>query len=71
VCLIAYDSEVISAGHQPSYVTQLVAEVTASYEQIKQRLPDKLRDVQVHVFLVPVECAISLANSFESHLNGK
>lgn len=69
--MIAYDSEVIGAGDQPSYVTKLVAEVTASYEQIKRRLPNNLSEVQVHVFLVPVECAISLANSFESHLNGK
>lgn len=69
--LIAYDSGVISAGGQPGYVTELIAEVTVSYERIKRQLPNKLRDVQVHVFLVPVECAVSLANSFESHLNGK
>ena len=64
--LIAYDSAVLGAGDQPDYVAHLVTEVTASYETIKVRLPGTLRDAQIHIFLIPVECAVSLATSFEA-----
>lgn len=69
--LIAYDSAVIGRGDQPGYVGNLVTEVTESYEQLKTRLPDALRDAQINIFLIPVECAVSLATSFESYINGR
>jgi hypothetical protein len=69
--LIAYDSAVIAAGDQTGYVDELKKEVTSSYEAIKAQLSQNLKNAQVHVFLVPVECAASLAKSFEGVLHGK
>lgn len=69
--LLAYDSAVIAAGNKPGYVESLIAEVTASYHRTMALLPTALNDAQVHFFLIPVQCAVSLASSFEKHLNGQ
>lgn len=68
--LLAYDSAVIAVGDRPGYVKDLIVEVTASYHRAMAVLPDVLKAAKVHFFLVPVECAASLALSFEKQLNG-
>lgn len=69
--LIAYDSMVIGGGDQTDYVSKLIAEVKTSYEQLKSRLHLNLRDAHISIFLIPVECAVSMTVSFERYLNGK
>lgn len=66
--LIAYDSAVLSAGFDAGYVAKLKGEAEAAYLAVKSNLPAALRDIQIHVFLVPVECAKSLTASFGSAL---
>lgn len=66
--LIAYDSATLSPGFAPDYVERLRVEVEAEYARIKARLGRELDRVEVAMFLVPVECADTLAVEFEKRL---
>lgn len=66
--LIAYDSATLSPGFDPEYVKQLREEVELEYERIKTRLGRELDKVEVALFLVPVECADTLATEFEKRM---
>jgi len=66
--LIAYDSATLSPGFDPEYVTQLREEVEVEYERIKMRLGRELDKVEVAMFLVPIECADTLASEFEKRV---
>lgn len=66
--LIAYDSATLSPGFDPEYVKQLREEVELEYERIKTRLGRELDKVEVALFLVPVECADTLAAEFEKRI---
>jgi hypothetical protein len=66
--LIAYDSATLSPGFDPGYVKQLREEVELEYERVKARLGRELDKVEVALFLVPIECADTLASEFEKRL---
>lgn len=66
--LIAYDSATLSPGFDPGYVKRLRDEVDAEYARIKTQLGHELDRVEVAIFLVPVECADTLATEFEKRL---
>ena len=66
--LVAYDSATLGAGFDETYLTLLRQEVRDEYNRIKARIGDELRDVEVSLFLVPVECAATLARTFEARL---
>ncbi|WP_404334698.1 dsDNA nuclease domain-containing protein [Sphingomonas sp. MMS12-HWE2-04] len=69
--LVAYDSATLKAGFDDDYVEQLKAEVHGEYERIKARMGIELRDVEVSIFLVPVECAATLATDFETDIRSR
>jgi hypothetical protein len=64
--LIGYDSKVLSSGYSNGYQKKLVQEVVAAYEGIKPRLPEALKAVKVHVFLIPIECVKTLTDQFSA-----
>ncbi|WP_343061258.1 dsDNA nuclease domain-containing protein [Novosphingobium flavum] len=66
--LIAYDSATLSPGFAPGYVERLRKEVDVEYARIKTQLGHELDRVEVAMFLVPVECADTLAIEFEKRL---
>lgn len=66
--LIAYDSATLSPGFDPGYVERLREEVDVEYARIKTQLGHELDRVEVAMFLVPVECADTLAVEFEKRL---
>jgi hypothetical protein len=58
----------LSPGFDPGYVKQLREEVELEYERVKARLGRELDKVEVALFLVPIECADTLASEFEKRL---
>lgn len=66
--LVAYDSATLGAGFDAAYLEKLKAEVEKEYERIKALLGEELETVQISLFLVPVECADTLAKEFEAKL---
>lgn len=66
--LVAYDSATLGVGFDEDYVKGLKVEVQDEYERIKTRIGAELNDVEVSLFLIPVECAATLAGDFESEL---
>lgn len=68
--LIAYDSDVVGCGESSDYVENLICEVDARYTKMKSALPENMQDVEVCIFLIPVECVVALAASFKGHLDG-
>lgn len=66
--LVAYDSATLSKGFEAAYLGKLKAEVEKEYERIKALLGEELASVQISLFLVPVECADTLAKEFETKL---
>ena len=68
--LVAYDSETLNAGFSPDYLVGLQKEVETEYQKIVQKIGEELKSVQISLFLVPVECAETLAVDFEKKLRG-
>lgn len=67
--LVAYDSEVLSHGFEPTYLAKLVDEVTAAYDALKEKLVGPpFEKVEIALFLIPVECAATLAAEFGKQL---
>lgn len=66
--LVAYDSATLGAGFDTDYLENLKEEVESEYARIKVLLGDELTSVQIALFLVPVECAATLAQDFEKKL---
>jgi hypothetical protein len=64
--LIGYDSKALSGGHADGYQKRLVDEVLAAYHGLKPRLPQALKAVKVHVFLIPIECVKTLTDQFSA-----
>jgi hypothetical protein len=64
--LVGYDSKVLSGGYADGYQRKLVEEVVAAYEGLKPRLPEALKAVKVHVFLIPIECVKTLTDQFSA-----
>ncbi len=64
--LIAYESAVLGVGHSTDYQEKLTAEVEAHAKTLLSALPVSLNEVQVHVFLVPVENLHALSTQFAS-----
>lgn len=63
--LIAYDSDVLSSGFTDEYVKHLRDEAEDIYEAVKEDVALEFRDINIHIFLVPVECADTLARTFD------
>lgn len=66
--LIAYDSDVLSAGFADDYVGQLRDESEALYDAVKTGFASEFLDIKIHIFLVPVECAETLTRTFDTAL---
>ncbi|HEY0597286.1 HamA C-terminal domain-containing protein [Sphingopyxis sp.] len=66
--LVAYDSAVLGEGYSDDYVAQLQTEVAAEYARLKAELGTELDERQIAIFLVPVECAATLAGEFDRRL---
>lgn len=66
--LVAYDSTTLGSGFEDAYLDKLRAEVETEYARIKEILGEELASVQISLFLVPVECADTLAQKFEETL---
>lgn len=66
--LIAYDSEVLSNGFTDEYVDHLRNEAELMYEAVKAGVSPDFRDIKIHIFLVPVECAGTLERTFDAAL---
>ncbi|MBB4610945.1 Hachiman antiphage defense system protein HamA [Sphingomonas yabuuchiae] len=66
--LVAYDSATLSAGFETGYLTKLKVEVENEYGRIKALLGEELDSVRISLFLVPIECADTLADEFETKL---
>lgn len=66
--LLAYDSEILAQGFDTEYEDKLRNEAISAYEDIKSRLGHELREVRVHIFLVPVECAATLVATVDQKL---
>ncbi|MBE1527910.1 hypothetical protein GGC65_002366 [Sphingopyxis sp. OAS728] len=66
--LVAYDSATLGSGFDAGYLDSLKEEVAMEYARIKALLGDELASVQISLFLVPVECADTLALDFEQKL---
>jgi len=66
--LVAYDSETLGAGFDPNYLETLKDEVEKEYARIKALMSSDLDSVQISLFLVPVDCADTLAQDFEKKL---
>ncbi|MBB2713318.1 dsDNA nuclease domain-containing protein [Rhizobium sophoriradicis] len=62
--LIAYESAVLGAGHSADYQQKLKLEVEERANSLLEALPDSLVEVQVHVFLVPVQNLNALIEQF-------
>ena len=68
--LVAYDSDIIRGGFSDNYVDHLRSETVQKYSAIKAHLPASLTDVQIHVFLIPVENPTLLLETFGRRLRG-
>jgi hypothetical protein len=66
--LIAYDSDVLSAGFTDDYVSQLRNEAEALYEAVKIGFASEFLNIKIHIFLVPIECADTLTRTFDAAL---
>lgn len=66
--LIAYDSATLGRGFSADYLEGLRAEAEGIYEKLKAELHVDFGDVRIHIFLIPVECAATLARAFETAL---
>jgi hypothetical protein len=64
--LIGYDSKVLGGGYADEYQKKLIEEVQAAYTALKPRLPEAVKSVRVHVFLIPIECVKTLTEQFSS-----
>ncbi|MBP1806875.1 hypothetical protein J2Z33_002742 [Rubellimicrobium aerolatum] len=69
--LVAYDSTTLQSGFNAVYVNLLQREVEDEYVRIKNQIGDELSGIQVSIFLVPIECATTLARDFEKQLRGQ
>lgn len=69
--LLAYDSDVIRNGFCDEYLASLRDEVIAEYENIKSSTTPALADIQIHVFLIPVENPAGFITDFGNHLRGR
>lgn len=64
--LLAYDSETLAGGYLSDYLAKLKTEVTQHYNALASKLPSKIKQVKVVVFLVPIESIQQLVQKFES-----
>ena len=69
--LIAYDSDVLSQGFTEDYIDHLRIEADGVYEGVKESVSSDFRDIRVHIFLVPLECADALTQTFDAALRQK
>jgi hypothetical protein len=66
--LIVYESAVLGQGHIENYRETLVDEVTRISASLTESLPEEIREVRFHLFLVPVEHASTLLQHFSEAL---
>lgn len=69
--LIAYESDVLSGGFSEAYVEGLREEAEGIYDSMKAGLDSEFRDIKIHIFLIPVECAETLMSTFDATLRGR
>lgn len=69
--LVAYDSAILAGGFSDNYLEGLRAEAESIYADLKNGLQTDFRDIRIHIFLIPVECADTLARTFGSALGAR
>lgn len=67
--LFVYDSGVLAPGFSEDYKERLTKEIHSAYSTIRDALPQSLREVKVHIFLVPVESFARLKQQFSAQLD--
>lgn len=71
VCLlVGYDSSVLGGGFTDDYREKLIVEVAARYDAAKAKLSGALAPLNVHIFLIPIECVQTLAKNFFTAIEG-
>lgn len=63
--LVIYDSKVLGGGHCDDYRARLVAELTQFANSYHSQLPASVDEIQIHLFLIPVESLDRLKRDFE------
>lgn len=66
--LVAYDSRTLNSGFSPEYLDKLKIEVEDEYKRIKAKIGNGLKSIKISLFLVPIECASTLARDFNKEL---
>ncbi|CAM6766223.1 HamA C-terminal domain-containing protein [Klebsiella pneumoniae] len=64
--LLAYDSDVLGRGYASDYINHLKNEIMAHYSELKSRLPPKVLQVKIAIFLLPIENIQRLVIEFNS-----
>lgn len=62
--MLAYDSTTLSKGFSENYLDLLKVEIIEIYQKITSKFSGKIDKIKVVVFLVPIECAKTLAENF-------
>lgn len=66
--LVAYESGVLARGHAEDYQAHLVDELKSLGDGVTANLPASVEEVQIHVFLIPVENLSALRDQFAENL---
>ncbi|EMY3532993.1 hypothetical protein AXW37_03860 [Yersinia ruckeri] len=64
--LLAYDSDVLGKGYVSDYIDHLKNEIIDHYTALISKLPPKVIQVKIAIFLLPIESIQSLITEFNS-----
>lgn len=64
--LLAYDSQALASGYLEHYIFNLEKEISEHYQALTGQLTQKIGQVRVAVYLVPIESAKELIAQFDS-----
>lgn len=64
--LLAYDSKALSSGWFADYITSLKTEIENHFNTFTTQLPERIKQVKVVVFLVPMESIELLTHAFNA-----
>ncbi len=65
--LLTYDSAALSSGWLTDYVDNLKIEIETHFRTFTSELPENIKQVKVHIFLVPMESIEHLTKAFNSY----
>ncbi len=67
--LILYNSKTLTSGYIEDYKYKLIAEVGINYKFLLESLPESLKEIKVHVFLLPFDDTKVLIENFNKLLD--